>query len=221
MTSKEKNSKKKIVEVNRTFIKEVSQFQGRRTLFKNYFQYAKAVVISFMRILRLEQGYQYKSWTLQGFRIIEDHAAMFADFLTHADFPGEIVTRSDAELFFSNNPIFLKMLENVFFHLYNYRGNVQSSIFCLDLPLLPSCENENFTTNYSAFLDLSQILFINSQLPYSMQSKWRILYSSRTQGHSFASLLKQIMHQGSTIIIIEDMNGYIFGGFATDSWALR
>lgn len=174
-----------------------------------------------MRILRLEHGHQYKSWTLQGFRIIEDHAAMFAEFLTHADFPSEIITRSNAESWFSNNPIFLKMLENVFFHLYNYRGNVQIGVYCLDLPLLPSCENENFTTNYAAFLDLSQVLFINSQLPYSMQSTWRILFSSRSQGHSFGGLLRQIMHQGPTVLIIEDMNGYIFGGYASDSWAFR
>lgn len=28
------------------------------------------------------------------------------------------------------------------------------------------------------------------------------------------------MDQGSTVIIVEDTNGYIFGGFATSSWLL-
>lgn len=28
------------------------------------------------------------------------------------------------------------------------------------------------------------------------------------------------MDQGPTVVIVEDANGYIFGGYATDSWAL-
>lgn len=185
----------------------------------------KSVVTSFMRVIRLEQGHHYKSWTARGFRIIEDHVAILAEFLTHAQLPGEIVTRENAEMWFSENQnlklIFLKMLESVFFHLYNYRGNIHKSEYRLNFSLLPTCENENFVAKYSAFLDISQILFINSQLPNELQNKWRFLYSSRVHDESFRSLLAHVINQGSTVIIVEDTNGYIFGGFATDSWTLR
>lgn len=30
----------------------------------------------------------------------------------------------------------------------------------------------------------------------------------------------RIVDQGPTVFIVEDSNGYIFGGFATESWAL-
>lgn len=64
------------------------------------------------------------------------------------------------------------------------------------------------------------MMFINSNLPDQHQVKWRFLFSSQIHGESFSTLMGRIMDQGPTVIIVEDSNGYIFGGFAPASWSL-
>lgn len=77
-----------------------------------------------------------------------------------------------------------------------------------------------YVPDYPAFTDISQMLFINSNLPHDHRNKWRFLFSSQIHGESFSTLLGRIMDQGATVLIIEDTNGYIFGGFAPGSWSL-
>lgn len=77
-----------------------------------------------------------------------------------------------------------------------------------------------YVPDYPAFTDISQMLFINSNLPSDFRVKWRFLFSSQIHGESFSTLMGRIMDQGPNVIIVEDTNGYIFGGFASDSWSL-
>lgn len=201
-----------------------------------------------MRALRLESGQQYKSWESRGFRIVKDCVQKLAESLAYdvVQQGTQKVSRVDAERWLQKNPVFLRMLEHVFLHLYHYRavknpnedkkdkdeggggggggsgqGSGKVKAFCPEQSLLPTCENINYMPDYPAFIDISQILFINSQLPSELQNKWRFLFSSQIHGESFSTFIGRIMDQGSTVIIVEDTNGYIFGGFATDSWSLR
>lgn len=196
-----------------------------------------------MRALRLEAGQQYKSWESRGFRIVKDCVQKLAESLSFdvVTQGTQKVTRIDAERWIQKNPVFLRMLEHVFLHLYNYRavkntnedknkdksdesgsgqGSGKIKQFCMEISLLPTCENINYMPDYPCFIDISQILFINSQLPNELRSKWRFLFSSQIHGESFSTLLGRIMDQGPSIIVVEDTNGHIFGGFATDSWSL-
>lgn len=68
--------------------------------------------------------------------------------------------------------------------------------------------------------DLSQIVFVNSNLPMALRTKWRFLFSSKMHGESFSTMLGSILGQGATVIFIEDTNGYVFGSYSTDSWVL-
>lgn len=197
-----------------------------------------------MRALRLEAGPQYKSWEARGFRIVKDCVQKLAESLAYdvVTQGTQKVTRTDAERWLQKNPVFLRMLEHVFLHLYHYRavkntsedknkdrndesggsgqGSGKIKAFCIENSLLPACENIHYIPDYPAFIDISQILFINSQLPSEHQSKWRFLFSSQIHGESFSTFIGRIMEQGATVIIIEDTNGYIFGSFSTSSWAL-
>lgn len=154
------------------------------------------------------------------------------------------------------------MLEHVFSHLYNYRNVKNSSdekrkdadgdeskaskrkehVPQQEVVLhtmLPLCEGLQYMPDYPAFTDLSQMLFVNANLPTAQQNKWRFLFSSQIHGESFSTLLGKrtffesrktklnayslpgrIVDQGPTVLIVEDSNGYIFGGYATESWAL-
>ncbi|XP_035916228.1 MTOR-associated protein MEAK7 [Anopheles stephensi] len=196
-------------------------------------EYVEAVVSSYMRAIRLEGGPQYKSWESRGFRIVKDCIQKLAESLAYdvVQQGTQKVTRADAERWLHKNPTFLKMLEHVFSHLYHYRnvknasetdGNARKSIIPQEAlqSMLPYCEGLQYVPDYPAFTDLSQMLFINSNLPGTQQNKWRFLFSSQIHGESFSTLLGRIMDQGSTVVIVEDANGYIFGGYATESWAL-
>lgn len=92
------------------------------------------------------------------------------------------------------------MLEHVFSHLYHYRnvknasetdGNARKSIIPQEAlqSMLPYCEGLQYVPDYPAFTDLSQMLFINSNLPGTQQNKWRFLFSSQIHGESFSTLL--------------------------------
>lgn len=76
-----------------------------------------------------------------------------------------------------------------------------------------------YVPDYPAFTDISQMLFINSNLPSDYRSKWRFLFSSQIHGESFSTLMGRIVDQGPSVIIIEDTNGAVFGGFAPESWS--
>lgn len=206
-------------------------------------EYVEAVVSSYMRAIRLEGGPEFKSWESRGFRIVKECIQKLAESLAYdvVQQGTQKVTRADAERWLNKNSIFLKMLEHVFCHLYNYRSVKNSSEERKkddtddgrnkrkeNLPqqevvlhaMLPVCEGLQYMPDYPAFTDLSQMLFVNANLPAVQQKKWRFLFSSQIHGESFSTLLGRIMDQGSTVVIVEDSNGYIFGGYATESWAL-
>lgn len=195
-------------------------------------EYVEAVVSSYMRALRLQYGMTYKSWEDKGFRIIKECIQKLAESLSYdvVSQGTQKVTREDAKKWLQNNITFLRMLEEVFIHLYHYRFSKNSqedllyrsnmNLSCVKTDLLPFCEGLQYVPDYPAFTDISQMLFINSNLPNEFRVKWRFLFSSQIHGESFATFLGRIIDQGPTVLIVEDTNGYIFGGFAAASWTL-
>ncbi|KAJ6624117.1 MTOR-associated protein MEAK7, partial [Pseudolycoriella hygida] len=198
-------------------------------------EYVEAVVSSYIRSLRLQLGPQYKSWESKGFRVVKECVQKLAESLAcEVVQPNtQKVTRSDAERWLQQSPTFLRMLEHVFLHLYHHRPTttknpqedkevmaIRRRSVVSDAKLLPFCEGLQYVPDYPAFTDISQMLFINSNLPMDFRVKWRFLFSSQIHGESFSTLMGRIMDQGPSVIICEDTDGYIFGGFAPDSWAL-
>ncbi|XP_065423354.1 MTOR-associated protein MEAK7 isoform X2 [Chrysemys picta bellii] len=83
--------------------------------------------------------------------------------------------------------------------------------------LVPECKGIK-GRRFVSFLDIPSIIYINSQLPSELQLKWRLLFSSRVHGESFSQLCGQIVNKGPCILVLKDSDGYIFGGFASQSW---
>ncbi|KAF9100121.1 hypothetical protein BGX23_006085 [Mortierella sp. AD031] len=46
----------------------------------------------------------------------------------------------------------------------------------------------------------------------------RLLFSSKTSGASFSTLLQKITYQGPTLVVMKDEDGYIFGAYADQDW---
>jgi len=90
------------------------------------------------------------------------------------------------------------------------------------LDLLPAINiNQKYIQSFKTILDLGWIMFIKNSLPADCQDSWRLLFSTTSHGESFQSLSTAIIDQGSTILILKDNSGNIFGGYASQSWLLR
>lgn len=72
----------------------------------------------------------------------------------------------------------------------------------------------------SAFLTNDDVVrFLADALPSrEYRRKWKLLYSSPKHGKSFNRFCFHITGQGSTIILIRDSGGAMFGGFADHMW---
>ncbi|KFV41509.1 TLD domain-containing protein 1, partial [Tyto alba] len=88
------------------------------------------------------------------------------------------------------------------------------------LNLVPSCKGIKRRGLVSLF-DIPSIIYINSHLPAELQHKWQLLFSSRLHGESFSQLCGHIVNKGPCLVILQDLDGYIFGGFASHSWEVK
>ncbi|NXT90855.1 TLDC1 protein, partial [Anhinga rufa] len=86
--------------------------------------------------------------------------------------------------------------------------------------LVPGCKGFKGRGLISLF-DIPSIIYINSHLPAELQHKWQLLFSSRLHGESFSQLCGHIVNKGPCIVILKDLDGYIFGGFASHSWEVK
>lgn len=90
------------------------------------------------------------------------------------------------------------------------------------LNLLPAIDiHQKYKQSFKTILDLGWIMFLKSSLHVECQERWRLLFSSSSHGESFQSLSAAIIDQGSTILIIKDNSGNVFGGYAAQPWLLK
>ncbi|XP_075925845.1 MTOR-associated protein MEAK7 isoform X2 [Petromyzon marinus] len=70
-------------------------------------------------------------------------------------------------------------------------------------------------------LDVPSMLHLGVHLPGELRDRWRLLFSSRLQGESFSRLCGLAVGQGPTLLLVEDVDGHLFGGFASASWEVK
>ena len=73
----------------------------------------------------------------------------------------------------------------------------------------------------SELLDEAGSLVISSSIPEDRRSSWTMLFSSTQHGESFSAFRAALTDAGSTVIVVEDESGHVFGGYAHDSWAVK
>uniref|UniRef100_A0A2S2QRF1 MTOR-associated protein MEAK7 n=1 Tax=Sipha flava TaxID=143950 RepID=A0A2S2QRF1_9HEMI len=99
-----------------------------------------------------------------------------------------------------------------------------TKLYCVPhkLNLLPSINiSQKYIQSFKTILDLGWTMFIKNSLPMECQENWRLLYSSSSHGESFQALSSAIIDQGSTILILKDNSGNVFGGYASQPWLLK
>ncbi|XP_004645066.1 TLD domain-containing protein 1 [Octodon degus] len=72
-----------------------------------------------------------------------------------------------------------------------------------------------------SLLDAPAVLFLGSHLAPEQRQRWRLLFSSHLHGQSFSQLCGRITHRGPCLVLLEDRDGHVFGGFASCSWEVK
>jgi hypothetical protein len=92
--------------------------------------------------------------------------------------------------------------------------NPKKNSFCFKIE-----EYTNKLMHVSSILSLEQVAQIDRVIPITCQlCKWKLLYSNDLHGSSLDSLLMLSKNQSPTLLVIQDDQGNVFGGFASDEW---
>ncbi|KAJ8955902.1 hypothetical protein NQ318_005450 [Aromia moschata] len=197
-------------------------------------EYVESIVASYMKIQKLSNTKQFKSWFSRGCFTSAQNIQRFAESLTYELATGESITRRALEVWLQgghrSRPAALVCLHvSVQYFAQGKGGSCERKISDeqvvatereKDRSLVPYCRGLDLIPSYPSILDLNQIVFINAHLPQQYQLEWRFLFSSEIHGESFSTLIGRIVNQGPSVLVVEDRNGYIFGGFAPANWEL-
>ncbi|XP_004437193.1 PREDICTED: TLD domain-containing protein 1 [Ceratotherium simum simum] len=91
----------------------------------------------------------------------------------------------------------------------------------LDLSALLPERQVDQEREFESVLDVLSVIYVNSHLPRERRHRWRLLFSSELHGHSFAQLCGHITHGGPCVVLLQDHDGHVFGGFASCSWEVK
>lgn len=82
-----------------------------------------------MRAIRISEMKAYKSWEREGFQIVNENLQKLAENLAYEAVQQgtQKVSFTDIEKWIQSTPTFIKMLEYVFYHLYNIRMRAEAA----------------------------------------------------------------------------------------------
>lgn len=188
-------------------------------------QYIQATINSYFRLQKNSGNAYYLTWssigcTIHARRIWMCSRSLCEDLIKC----GEMLNVSQVETWFVTAETFKTVQSHVFQYLFlvsQKKGSDKNTAARInELNLLPSCKGLENIPHFPSILGLGDVLFLNLSLPYELRNEWRFLFSSQVHGESFSTMLGRIVMQGATIIILQDMDDHVFGGFASDSWSL-
>ena len=184
-------------------------FPDSNYTFNVVFKYVESIVSSYMKIQKIGNTKQYKSWQSRGCFTSPQNVQRFAESLTHELATGESITHKALEGWLQGSTVLGQLLIFVFKHLYSIshrdkippagdRGtgaahgvSVEESASDAekDRSLVPFCRGLDLIPSYPSLLDLNQLVFVNAHLPQQYQLEWRFLFSSEIHGESFSTLI--------------------------------
>lgn len=189
-----------------------------------FLQYVESTISSYLRIQKNCTSTHYQSWSSIGCTVNVRRISMRAKSLCEDILQyGDSLTVDQIDNWFSHAATFKLIQSHVFqclFLVSQKKNDKNTSTRVHDLNLLPICKGLENIPHFPSILGIGDVLFLNLSLPHEMRNEWRFLFSSQVHGESFSTMLGRISMQGSTIIIVQDTDDHVFGGFATDSWSL-
>lgn len=189
-----------------------------------FLKYIQATINSYLRLQKNSDNAHYLTWSNIGCTVNTRRIGMRCQSLCEDLIKyGNVLTVDQVENWFTTAATFKSIQSHVFQYLYlvsQRKGDKNTGMRINDLNLLPICGGLENTPHFPSILGLGDVLFLNLSLPHELRKEWRFLFSSQVHGESFSTMLGRIVMEGATIIILQDMDDHVFGGFATDSWKL-
>ncbi|XP_017878479.1 TLD domain-containing protein 1 [Ceratina calcarata] len=190
----------------------------------SFLQYVQATINSYLKLQKNAGNAHYLTWssigcTVNTRRINMRSRTLCEDLVKQ----GDVLSVEQIEKWFSTAATFKLIQSHVFqclFLVSQKKGDKNTSARINDLNLLPGCKGLENIPHFPSILGLGDVLFLNLSLPHELRNEWRFLFSSQVHGESFSTMLGRITMQGATIIILQDADDHVFGGFASDSWKL-
>ncbi|XP_055992969.1 MTOR-associated protein MEAK7 isoform X2 [Sorex fumeus] len=87
-------------------------------------------------------------------------------------------------------------------------------------PLLPERQVEP-GPGFGGLLDALSAAFLSAHLPSARRHRWRLLFAAERHGRSFAQLCGRLARRGPCLLLLRDLQGHVFGGFASCSWEVK
>lgn len=189
-----------------------------------FLQYLQATINSYLTLQKNCANAHFLSWSSIGCTVNKRRINMRSR--TQCEElvkQGDVVTFNQVEEWFHQAATFKLIQSHVFqclFLVSQKKGDKNPATKMNELSLLPLCKGLENIPHFPSILGLGDVLFLNLSLPHELRNEWRFLFSSQVHGESFSTMLGRIQMQGATIIILQDNDDHVFGGFASDSWAL-
>eukprot|EP00045_Choanoeca_perplexa_P013360 m.151267 g.151267 ORF g.151267 m.151267 type:complete len:424 (-) comp16335_c0_seq9:1652-2923(-) len=71
----------------------------------------------------------------------------------------------------------------------------------------------------SQLLTVSALTVLNNNLPKACRGQWQRLFSTTNDGQSFATFMGAVTQAGACILVLQDEDGHVFGGFTSLPWS--
>lgn len=180
---------------------------------KSVEKYVCALLGSYVKLLIKNKDKHLESWMSAETKMDDKTLLTISEGLcSDLEAKNDKVSMPDLESWLSHSGLITNVQNHIVEAMYNMCPEDKK------LQLLPYGKFP--TANTHTILDVYQIMYLNSFLPSENKTKWRFLFSTQTHGESFSSMLSSVINQGPTILVIEDSDNYLFGGFASVDWNL-
>lgn len=190
--------------------------------YSNIMEYVKNVISSYMMILTVTNHIVLKSWMTLGVKTPDYKLKQMAGSLCR-NLEGEENIEETVEKWFGLCSQFQKLQTSFLYYLYHMQQELvtygdELAEYCL----FPMCKGvpQQYHRVFPSVLTIPDVLFLNTFLPPAMQHQWRFCFSTEIHGESFAKLLGFIVDKGPTMMVVKDKNNHVFGGYASENWAL-
>ncbi|XP_014221924.1 TLD domain-containing protein 1 [Trichogramma pretiosum] len=189
-----------------------------------FLQYLQATINSYLTLQKNCANPHFHTWSSIGCTVNKRRISMRSRTLCEELVKyGDTLTCDQIEVWFRQAATFKDIQSHVFqclFLVSQKKGDKNASSRLNELNLLPLCKGLENIPHFPSILGLGDVLFLNLSLPHELRNEWRFLFSSQVHGESFSTMLGRITMQGATIIILQDSDDHVFGGFAPSNWAL-
>ncbi|KAK7114459.1 MTOR-associated protein MEAK7-like [Littorina saxatilis] len=125
----------------------------------------------------------------------------------------------DLENWIVKSTLFQQIFHEVFHACFRLYDQDPADVVFLH-PRIPQVCDTNWS-KVKTILDLPSVLFLNANLRSELQGEWRLLFSNALHGDSFSQLAKILEGRGPTLLVLQDREGSIFGGFASHPWNIN